>query len=523
MPRPAAALSLALLVSTPLALGAQARPGIIGGGEFQVAEATIEEIHEAMRSGRLTARALVEAYFERMDAFDVRGPTLNAITSRHPGALERADELDRAFRETGRFVGPLHGIPVIVKENYDTFDLPTTAGSASLAGSIPPDDAFMVARVREAGGIVIAKSNMAEFAFSPVETVGSAHSGYTFNPYALNRVPAGSSGGTGAAVAASLGAVGLGTDTGNSIRGPSSHNALVGLRPTIGLTSRDGIIPLYLERDVGGPMVRTVRDAAIMLDVLAGTDAADPATEEADDRIPPGGYPAGLRADALQGARLGVVRTLAERRGADTAVVRRFGEVLDELRGAGATVVDPADMSALDGVRASLCSNFRTDLEAYLATLGPDAPVRTLQDIVDSGDFHVTVASRLERSLGDPDPDPDRCREADESRAQFQAALRSVLEANDLDALIYPTWSNPPRIIGDLRSPAGDNSQSLSPPSGFPAVTVPAGYVYGSLPVGLQLLGDAWSEMDLLSLAYGYEQATGHRRPPASTPPLGGG
>ncbi len=242
--------SLILLLSLHI-LGAVAcaPAGSPSPSGFVLEEATIAEIHAAMEAGDLTARQLVEMYLERIEAYDKSGPALNAIIRLNPNALERADELDAAFAESG-LTGPLHGIPVIVKDNYDTHDLPTSGGSASLAESIPPDDAFQVRRIREAGAIVLAKSNMAEFAFSPYETVGSMLPGYTRNPYALDRVTAGSSGGTAASVAASCGAVGLGTDTGNSIRGPSSHNALVGIRSTMGLTSRDGIIPLYSDHDL---------------------------------------------------------------------------------------------------------------------------------------------------------------------------------------------------------------------------------------------------------------------------------
>src|SRR3990170_2689278 len=246
---------------------------------------------------------LTQKYLDRIEAYDRKGPALNAIVLVNPRALELASELDREFARDG-ITRPLQCVPMIVKDNYDTFDLPTTAGSLSLAGSIPPDDAFQVRRIREAGAIVLAKSNMAEFAFTPYETLSSILPGHTRNPYDPDRVPAGSSGGTAAAVAASFGTVGLGTDTGNSIRGPSSHTALVGIRPTIGLTSRDGIAPLYLERDVGGPMTRTVADAARVLDVVAGHDPADTATAHAAAHIPET-YTAFLDARALRGARLG--------------------------------------------------------------------------------------------------------------------------------------------------------------------------------------------------------------------------
>jgi amidase len=504
--------ALALLATLPGRAPAQA---------FEVHEATIADIHSAMAGGRLTAGELVDSYLRRIAAYDSQGPSLNALILVHPGARAIADSLDALYARTGAFTGPLHGIPVIVKDNYDTYDLPTTAGSAALAGSVPPRDATMVARLRTAGAIVLAKSNMAEFAFSPLETVGSALPGHTFNPYALNRVPAGSSGGTAAAVTASLGTVGLGTDTGNSIRGPSSHTALVGLRPTLGLTSRAGIAPLYLERDVGGPMTRTVEDAARLLDVLAGVDARDPATAAAEGRVPES-YTAYLDADALRGARLGVVRRLANRSGADAEVLARFEEALDVLRAAGAIIVDPLPLPVMDSVRVTLCSSFRRDLEAYLAERGDDVPFRTLAEIVESGRFHSSVERRLRSSLDDGDAgSAERCRRAADSVDRYRAGLRAAMAGHQLDALIYPTWSNPPRLVGDMTSPAGDNSQTPAPPAGFPAITVPMGWVRdGALPVGLSFLGDAWREPRLFALAYAYEQATRHRRPPSATPPL---
>jgi amidase len=512
-----------LVIATGAAVSPAAAQQTPSSASFEVVEATIAGIHAAYRSNALTARQLVERYLARIAAYDKRGPSINALTNVHPRALEVADSLDAIFARTGQLVGPLHGIPVIVKENYDTYDMPTTAGARVLRESLPPDDAFMVAQIRAAGAIIIAKSNMAEWAFSPLETIGSALPGYTFNPYALNRVPAGSSGGTAAAVAASFGAVGLGTDTGNSIRGPSSHTALVGIRPTIGLTSRDGIIPLYLERDVGGPMARTVADAARVLDVVAGADPADGATMVGQGVRPTRPFLDALDTDALRGARLGVVRSLVNREGADPEVIARFGEALADLRRAGAVVIDSVDMSAADSIRVTLCSSFQRDLEAYLATLGPDAPVRTIEQILETrGGFHASVEQRLRGALGDSTAgDPERCAAAADSRRRYQDALRGIMAEHRLDALIYTTWANPPRLVGDLSTPGGDNNQTLAPRSGFPAITVPMGWVRdGQLPVGLQFLGDAWSEARLIGLAYSYEQATEHRRPPATTPPL---
>jgi Asp-tRNA(Asn)/Glu-tRNA(Gln) amidotransferase A subunit family amidase len=489
---------------------------------FEVEEATIGQIHEAMLAGHLTARSVVEAYLERIEAYDKRGPSLNAIIVLNPHALERADELDEVLRRTGRLSGSLHGIPVIVKDNYDTHDLPTTAGSASLAGSIPPDDAFQVARIRAAGAIVLAKSNMAEFAFTPYETIGSALPGYSFNPYALNRVTAGSSGGTAAAVAASFGAVGLGTDTGNSIRGPSAHQALAGIRSTMGLTSRDGIVPLYQDRDIGGPMARTVTDAVRVLDVIAASDPADPVTVDADVRRPPS-YMEYLNPLGLQGARIGVVRQLSNRDGADEEVLQRFEEALSDLRASGALIVDPVPIPELDTISGPLwCRRFQHDLNDYLESLGEAAPVTSLDEVIESGRYHVTIERRLKffQAITSPPEVEEGCVASRTAVQTMRDGVRTVLAEHDLDALVYPTWSNPPRLVGDLVSPHGDNSQQLAPPTGFPAITVPMGYVAHGLPVGLQIFGDAWTEGRLIEIAFAYEQATKHRRPPGSTPPL---
>ena len=495
--------------------------------DFPVYEASITGIHAAMRAGEVTARELVERSLERISAYDKRGPAINSIITLNPNALARADELDHEFARSG-LGGPLHGIPVIIKDNYDTHDLPTSAGSLALKHSLPPDDAYQVRKLREAGAIVVAKSNMYEFAFSPYETVGSALPGHTRNPYALNRVPAGSSGGTGASVAASFAVAGLGTDTGNSIRGPSSHAALVGIRPTMGLTSRDGIVPLYLDHDVGGPMARSVTDAAILLGVIAGADPADPVTEAARG-LDHGRYTEYLDAKGLRGARIGVLRQLANRQGADAEVLLRFDEALEDLRAAGATVVDPLLLPELDKLVPPVdgdsltvwCPRFRYDLENYLESLGDDAPAIALQEIIDSKKFHPQLAADLDYFQNEAAPAVnEECRRSIEGRAQLTASVDGLMTEHNLDALAYPTWSNPPRLIGDMNSPHGDNSQHISPHTGFPALTVPMGYVGENLPVGLQLVGRAFAEPTLIRLGFAYEQATKHRRPPGSTPRL---
>ena len=297
--------ALLIVIAWPLSVG-PAR-----GGSFDLmttAEATISDIHAALEARQLTCRQLVQLYIDRIEAYDKKGPALNAIIMVNPNALAVADALDAKYAQSG-FAGPLHCVPVIVKDNFNTVDMPTSAGSLSLKGSMPPSDAFQVRKLREAGALILAKSNMAEFAWSPFETVGSLLPGYTRNPYALDRVPAGSSGGTAAAVAAGFGAVGLGTDTGNSIRGPSSHTSLVGIRSTMGLTSRDGIVPLFLNRDIGGPMSRTVADAIAVFDVIAGHDPNDPVTAASEGKRPDS-YLKFLDKEGLRGARIGVLRQL---------------------------------------------------------------------------------------------------------------------------------------------------------------------------------------------------------------------
>ena len=491
------------------------------GSGVAVVELDIAGIHEGLRAGRFPCVSLVEAYLARIEAYDRRGPALHALVTVNGEAVSRARALDERLAGADGELRPLECVPVIVKDNYDTADLPTTAGSASLRDSRPPDDAFQVRRLREAGAIVLAKSNMAEFAFSPYESLGSVVPGHTRNPYDPYRVPAGSSGGTAAAVAAGFGAVGLGTDTGNSIRGPSSHTALVGIRSTMGLTSRDGIVPLNLFRDIGGPMARTVEDAVRVFEVLAGPDPADPATE-GFVRAPD--YLAALDASPLEGRRIGVVRQLSDTETADPEIRTRFEEALADLGRLGAEIVDPVAIPQLDEDLSLWCNPFRAQLEDYLATLGPSAPVRTLAEIVEGGDFHPSVEGRLRRALEVERSPEEECAEALRQAAELRAEVEALFADEGLDALAYPSWSNPPRLLGDLTTPDGNNSYQLSPPTGFPAITVPMGFVGADLPAelpaGLQLLGAPLGESTLIRIAYAYEQATGHRRPPAATPPL---
>jgi Asp-tRNA(Asn)/Glu-tRNA(Gln) amidotransferase A subunit family amidase len=500
-------------------IGAQAQPSSAAGG-LRIEEATIAQIHAAMKAGQITCRSLVEQYLRRIDAYDRNGPALNAIVVINPDALKQADDLDRRFAQGG-LTGALHCVPTIVKDNFETIGLQSAAGSLSLKGFVSNRDAFQVRRIKDAGAIVLAKSNMAEFAFSPYETVNSILPGYTKNPYALDRVTAGSSGGTAAAVAANFGAVGLGSDTGNSIRGPSSHQALAGIRSTMGLTSRSGVVPLNLLADVAGPMARTMEDAVAVFQVIAGEDADDPVTAAGRGHGATN-YAASLVRDGLKGARIGVLRQAYERDTTDREIVDVFQAAVEDLRRAGATIVDPARVDDARRPAGGPCGGFKYDINRYLAAQGDRVPVHTLEEIIKSRRFHPSIQARLESSQQGPaeGPDTPACRADAEYREAVGAAVLKTMDGLKLDAFVYPTWSNPPRLIGDLNTPHGDNSQFYSPTTGFPAINVPMGYTRGVLPAGVTFFGRAWSEPTLIKLAYAYEQATRHRRPPASTPPL---
>jgi len=485
---------------------------------FQIEEITIAQIQSAIRGGRVTCRSLVEHYLARIEANDKKGAALNAVVLVNADALRAADDLDRRFRQSGA-VGPLHCVPVLVKDNYETSDMPTTAGSLSLKGMMTGTDAFVVKRLRDAGAIMIAKSNMAEFAFSPVETVNSILPGYTRNPYDTSRVTAGSSGGSAAGVAANFAAIGLASDTGDSIRGPAAHQALVGLRSTMGLVSRAGVVPLNLSADIAGVVTRTVADTAAVLQVIAAEDPNDPATAAGRGQVD-SDYAAALQKDGLKGARLGVLHQAYDTPTLDREVDGLFRGVLGELRNLGAEVIDPVgieDLEALRRTQGAGCNQFKYDLNRYLLALGDKAPRHSLDEIIKSRQFHPSIQTRLEGAdAADDVPGVSPgCRSRDEFRDKLRAAVVKMMDAAQLDALVYPTWSNPPRLIGDLNTPGGDNNQFFSPSTGFPAITVPMGYTRGgTLPAGLQFFGRAWTEPLLIRLAYAYEQATHHRRAP---------
>jgi amidase len=505
----------ALLVCIAM-LGSSAR-----AAPFDVNEITIAETQRAVTEHRVSCHQVIGQYLERISAYD-QSTRLNSLVLVNPNALAEADQFDAEFRLTQKIHG-LQCIGVIVKDNYDTKDLQTTGGSLAMKWFVPATDAFMVQKIREAGAIVLGKSNMAEWAFSPYETVSSI-AGITRNPYNLDYVPAGSSGGTAAAVAANFGAVGLGTDTGNSIRGPSSHNALVGIRPTIGLTSRDGIIPLFLGADVGGPIARTVEDAAALLDVVSGYDPNDPVTQNSDGHKPKS-YKAFLDRQGLRGARIGVFRAYVDAPTGDPQIKELTEKAIQDLKAQGARIVDPFVIPDFEALTKNIfCGDFQSDLNSYLEKHGQGATYKTLAEIIDSGLYLPYIEGRLKSTAGaKPGSEADRtvCPDVyhNEKKIAFRAAIRAAMAANKVQAVIYPTWSNAPRKVGDEKSPAGDNSQVLSPQTGFPAITVPMGYTR-DLPAGLTFLGDAFEEGTLIKFAYGFEQATKHRHAPSKFPPL---
>lgn len=494
---------------------------------IDVVEVTIAQMQEAVLAGATTCRMVVQAHLDRIEAYE---DLINAITVVNPAALERADQIDARVR-AGEELGPLFCVPVLVKDNFDTDDMVTTAGSVALMENVPPDDAFMVARIREADAIVVAKTNMAEWAFSARQSVSSSFD-TTRNAYALDRVPAGSSGGTASGVAVGFGLIGLGSDTGNSIRGPSSRLALVGIRSTIGLTSRDGVIPLSFDRDIAGPMGRTVEDVAKVFNVVAGYDPADPYTK-AGRGLREDDYAAFLDRDGLRGARIGVLRALVDTEDADSAVVRVFEEALADLGRLGALVVDPFDFDVqVQLERENLfCRRFRYDMGVYLKSLGDAAPISDVLEVLETGQYSDYVEESLHRNQSAPlelhpsqwdPPCPDFADHA--GRQEYLADFVAAMDEADLDAVVYPTWLSPPARVDRAREEySGDNSQRVAPATGMPAITVPMGFTEGIHPAGLQILARPYAEGILFQYAYAYEQGTNHRRPPEGFPALDGG
>jgi len=481
--------------------------------EIALEELSITQIHQSFSEGNYTAEDLVNAYLARIESHD---RSINSISVINPAALALAKSLDEEFQKTGK-LRPLHGIPLIVKDNINTVGLPTTAGSLALADFYPEEDAFIIKKLVAAGAIIIAKSNMAEWAFSPMHSESSTL-GTTRNPYNLDHVPAGSSGGTGSSVAANFGTIGLGTDTGNSIRGPSSHNALVGFRTTLGLVSREGIVPLYLRNDVVGPMCRTVEDATKVLEAIAGTDLKDPITGFSEGKIPTN-YSQYLKKGGLKGARIGVFRTLSKVN-SDPEISALFNQSLKDMAAMGAVIIDSVEVENFDSLRRNQwCPVFRQDLERFLADYVKRDTMKTLEDVIRVGTKSEYSKEGLEsfRESKLPENMTEDCGDpfSDLRRIAFREAIEKMMDSLNLDAIVYPSWNNKPSRIDLFQEEyLGDNSQIIAPHTGQPAFTVPMGFTSGNLPAGLQFLGRMWSEPTLIRLVYSYEQGTLHRKPP---------
>ena len=495
---------------------------------FELDEITVAGLQQAMQSGWLTARTIAEKYLARNEDADKHGPGVNSIIETNPDALDIAEELDRERKARGPR-GPLHGIPVLIKDNIATRDrMMTTAGSLALVGARAPRDSFVAKKLREAGAVILGKTNLSEWANirSNHSTSGwSGRGGLTRNPYALDRNPCGSSSGSGAAVSANFCALAIGTETDGSIVCPSGVNGIVGIKPTVGLVSRAGIVPIAHSQDTAGPMARTVTDAAILLGALTGVDAGDPATGSSQAKAL-ADYTRFLDPQGLRGSRIGVVRKSF---GISDAVDALMSQAIDEMKRQGAVIVDPADIESMEQVGNSefqvLLYELKADLNSYLAALGPAAPVHTLEEIIEFNEHNrekempyfgqdTFIKAQAKGPLTEKAYldalEKDR-------RLTRKEGIDAVMEKFQLDALVAPTGG--PAFLTDLIDGDHDVGGSSTPAAvaGYPNITVPAGFIFG-LPVGISFFGRAYSEPTLIKLAYSFEQAARHRRAPQFLP-----
>jgi amidase len=524
----ASAAPVALPVLTKLAEASDSTALAINIKPFEFEETTIAELQRVMQGGKYSARAITEKYLERIEEVDRRGPAINSVIEVNPDAVAIADALDKERKAKGAR-GPLHGIPVLIKDNIDTADrMMTTAGSLALDGSLAGRDAFIAGRLREAGAVILGKTNLSEWANfrSTHSTSGwSGRGGQTRNPYALDRNPCGSSSGSGASIAASLAAAAVGTETDGSIVCPSSANSIVGIKPTLGLVSRAGIIPIAHSQDTAGPMARTVADAAILLGALTGIDSRDPVTSESRGKSFTD-YTKFLDANGLRGARIGVARKFF---GFSEKVDQLMQASIEEMKRQGAVIVDPAVMATAgkydDSEFEVLLFEFKADLNAYLARLGPMARVRTLKEIIEFNEknkekempyFGQEIMIRAE-AKGPLTTKAYKDALAKNHRLSRAEGIDAVMLKHRLDALVAPTGGPPwptDLINGDHFSGASSTPAAVA---GYPNINVPAGYIFG-LPVGISFFGRAYSEPTLIRLAYAFEQATKFRKPPKFLP-----
>lgn len=489
-------------------------------------ELSILDLQKKMNSGEMTAVHILNAYLARIEKLDKQGPAINAIIELNPDAPGIAEKLDQE-RQAGKLRGPLHGIPVLIKDNIDTHDhMQTTAGSLALEGSIAPRDAFIVKRLRAAGAVIMGKTNLSEWAnFRAKHSVSgwSSRGGLTRNPYALDRSACGSSSGSGAAVAANLCAVAIGTETDGSIICPAQTNGVVGIKPTLGLLSRSGVIPIAHSQDTAGPMARSVADAALLLGALTGTDGRDPVTRSSNTHAQKD-YSLFLDKNGLQGARIGVARAMA---GSDARILKIFESCLEVMKHLGAVLIDPVEVPNFNKIGKTeievLHHEFKADLNQYLAARGPKTHVHTLEDVIKFNEDHkehVMPFFGQEHMLSAQSKGPLTNKKylsalEKKHRLTRQEGIHAALTSHHLDALIVP--SGGPAWMIDLVNGDAINwdveSTSMPAVAGYPHITVPAGYIFG-LPVGLSFFGKAWQEPTLIKFAYAFEQATKIRKPP---------
>jgi len=495
---------------------------------FDLDEITVAGLQQAMQSGRLTARSIAEKYLGRIEDADKHGPGVNSIIETNPDALDIAEELDRERKARGPR-GPLHGIPVLIKDNIATRDrMMTTAGSLALVGARAPRDSFVAKKLREAGAVILGKTNLSEWANirSNRSTSGwSGRGGLTRNPYALDRNPCGSSSGSGAAVSANFCALAIGTETDGSIVCPANANGIVGIKPTVGLVSRAGIVPIAHSQDTAGPMARTVADAAILLGALTGVDADDPATGSSQAKALMD-YTRFLDPQGLRGSRIGVVRKSF---GISDAVDALMNQAIDEMKRQGAVIVDPADIESMEQVGNSefqvLLYELKADLNSYLAALGPGAPVHSLEEIIEFNEHnrekempYFGQDTFIKAQAKGPLTEKAYLDALEKDhRLTRKEGIDAVMEKFQLDALVAPTGG--PAFLTDLVDGDHDTGGSSTPAAvaGYPNITVPAGFIFG-LPVGISFFGRAYSEPTLIKAAYSFEQATRHRRAPQFLP-----
>lgn len=488
---------------------------MINNSGFCLEDATISSVHKAMNNSELTCTQLIQMYIKRIEKYDKKGPNINSIITINPNVLKIADKLDNEFLQSG-ITKPLHGIPVLLKDNINTKDMPTTAGSVALKEVIPSDDAHITKKLKNAGAIILAKVNLHEFAIWG-ETISSVL-GQTLNPYDLTRTPGGSSGGTSAGIAANFGIIGIGTDTINSVRSPASACSLIGLRPTIGLISRNGIVPYSLTQDTAGPIMRTVEDTAKVLDIISGYDSSDPITASSIGHIPKS-YTSYLNKDGLRGKRIGILHSFFGKEKPHKEVNAVIFNALDNIKENGATLIDIEEYIDADELVNKVSVHlyeFKTHLNQYLKNLGPKSNVHSLQDIIKSGKYHPGIEEtiKIAQTL---DINSKEYNRRLKKQLETQKVIMEIMNKYNLDAIVYPHQKRPVVKIGKTQI---DRNGVLGSVTGFPSIVMPAGFTDPTntapigVPIGIEFLSKKWHEPMLIEIAYAFEQKINAHIPP---------